>query len=381
MIKYQKYCSKKWGLCMKKDVYDLSKPQESIWLTEQYFKDTNINRLVTVADFSRKLDNLDFDILNKAINNVVRYNDNFQIRLFLEDGNVKQYFCDYEEFNCEVVEVSSVSDFLEEDSRRHGVFSLFESPLYEVKLFKVKGTNTGGILANFHHIICDGFAATLFVRQIFESYVSLINSNTLPNLNPNNYSYIQYLEGEKEYLQSNKFIKDQAYWNEVFTTVPEVATLYSNKASTNTFSPDAERVTFDIQRSEMSRIANFCESLKISPYNFFMAIFGIYISRASRLDDFVIGTPIFNRTNFREKNTLGMYVSTVPFRLTLNDNLKFSEFSSKISKDTMSMLRHQKYSYGYIIEELRKKTSSVPNLYNILFSYQVATASDENQRL
>ncbi|MCI8519408.1 MAG: hypothetical protein HFJ51_04975 [Clostridia bacterium] len=366
---------------MKKDVYDLSKPQESIWLTEQYFKDTNINRLVTVADFSRKLDNLDFDILNKAINNVVRYNDNFQIRLFLEDGNVKQYFCDYEEFNCEVVEVSSVSDFLEEDSRRHGVFSLFESPLYEVKLFKVKGTNTGGILANFHHIICDGFAATLFVRQIFESYVSLINSNTLPNLNPNNYSYIQYLEGEKEYLQSNKFIKDQAYWNEVFTTVPEVATLYSNKASTNTFSPDAERVTFDIQRSEMSRIANFCESLKISPYNFFMAIFGIYISRASRLDDFVIGTPIFNRTNFREKNTLGMYVSTVPFRLTLNDNLKFSEFSSKISKDTMSMLRHQKYSYGYIIEELRKKTSSVPNLYNILFSYQVATASDENQRL
>ena len=112
-----------------------------------------------------------------------------------------------------------------------------------------------------------------------------------------------------------------------------------------------------------------------------MAVFGIYLSKASRLDDFVIGTPIFNRSNFREKNTLGMYVSTVPFRLTMDNSLSFAEFSSKISKDTMSMLRHQKYSYGYIIEELRKKTSSVPNLYNILFSYQVASATDENGRL
>ena len=203
----------------------------------------------------------------------------------------------------------------------------------------------------------------------------------MPNINPNNYSYIQYLESEQEYLQSNKFIKDKAYWDAVFETVPEVATLYSTKSSNNTFSPDAERVTFDIERSEMSKVASFCEGLKISPYNFFMAVFGIYLSKASRLDDFVIGTPIFNRSNFREKNTLGMYVSTVPFRLTMDNSLSFAEFSSKISKDTMSMLRHQKYSYGYIIEELRKKTSSVPNLYNILFSYQVASATDENGRL
>ena len=373
--------AKKWGLYMKKDVYNLSKPQESIWLTEQYFKNTNINRLVTIADFSKKIDNLNFDFLKQAINNVIKYNDNFQIRLFWENGNIKQYFCDYEEIEPEIVEISSLDNFLDEDSRRLGVFSLFESPLYEIKLFKYKGTNTGGILANFHHIICDGFAATLFIRQVFEGYTSLVNSNTLPNINPNNYSYIQYLESEQEYLQSNKFIKDKAYWDAVFETVPEVATLYSTKSSNNTFSPDAERVTFDIERSEMSKVASFCEGLKISPYNFFMAVFGIYLSKASRLDDFVIGTPIFNRSNFREKNTLGMYVSTVPFRLTMDNSLSFAEFSSKISKDTMSMLRHQKYSYGYIIEELRKKTSSVPNLYNILFSYQVASATDENGRL
>lgn len=363
---------------MKKDVYNLSKPQESIWLTEQYFKNTNINRLVTTADFSKKVDNLDFDLLNTAINNVIKCNDNFQIRLCLDNGDIKQYFCDFEPFDSEAVEITSLSDFLEEDSRRKNVFNLLGGPLFEIKLFKFKGTNTGGILANFHHIICDGFSASLFIRQVFEGYSSLINSKTLPNVNPNNYSYIQYLDSEKEYLKSNKFEKDKAYWDEVFETVPEVATIYTNKNISNNFDPEADRETYVIDKNLMSKIKSLCEEIKISPYNFFMSVFGIYISKASRLDDFVIGTPILNRSNFREKNTLGMYVSTVPFRITLENDLSFTDFVSKIAKDTMSMLRHQKYSYGYIIEELRKKSSSVPNLYNILFSYQISNASDDN---
>lgn len=365
----------------KKDVYGLSKPQESIWLTEQYFKNTNINRIICLADFSKRIDDLDFEILNKAINNTVKYNDNFQIRLFLENGNIKQYFCDFEEFNCEITEISSIEEFIEEDSKRQNVFNLFESPLYEFRLFKLKGTNTGGILANFHHTICDGYTTALCVRQIFESYKSLKENGSLPDLNPNQYSYIDYLNAEKEYLESNKFIKDKEYWEKTFETVPEVATIYSNKASKNNMNPEADRETFMLDKELMQKVKKLCESLKISVYNFFMSVFGIYISRASRLDDFVIGTPILNRSNFREKNTLGMFVSTVPFRMKIDDNISFKEFSEKVAKDTMSMLRHQKYSYGYIIENLRKKVSSVPNLYNIIFSYQVTKASEDSLRL
>ena len=82
---------------MKKDVYDLSKPQESIWLTEQYFKNTNINRIITIVDFSKDIKILDFNALKQALNNMIKSNDNFQIRLFLDNGTIKQYFCDFKE--------------------------------------------------------------------------------------------------------------------------------------------------------------------------------------------------------------------------------------------------------------------------------------------
>lgn len=363
---------------MLKDVYSLSKPQEAIWFTEQYFKNTNINRIISIADFSMKLKNINFDLLKKAINNTVKYHDSFQIRLFLDNGNVKQYFCDFEEFEPEFCEISSVEEFIDEDSHRQDVFNLIESPLYEFRMFKIKGTNTGGLLANFHHIICDGFSAAIFIRDVFKSYMSLVNYDTLPNLNPDNNSYKQYLNSEKEYLNSPKFDKDREYWLNIYKDIPELATIRSIKPQVSSLNPTAGSSSFVLDNELMDNIKTFCANLKISVYNFFMAIIGIYVSKATSLNDFAIGTPILNRTNFKEKNTLGMYISTIPFRMKLNNSYTFSDFVSIIAKDTMSMLRHQKFSYNSILEEIKQQNSSISRLYNIAFSYQITKASDSD---
>lgn len=275
---------------MKKDVYGLSKPQESIWLTEQYFKNTTINHIPCYVDFSTKTDMVDFDMLKKALNIMIEHNDAFQTRLFLENGTVKQYFCDFKEADFPIYEISSLDDFVKESSH---TFNLIESPLYEFKIFKYKGTNTGGVLANFHHIISDAISTALATRQFTQCYNSLVSGNSLATINPDNYSYIQYLDNEKEYLQSEKFQKDKAYWDKVYETVPEVATIYSNKTSKNTLDCAAERLTFSLDKSLTERINSLCEELKISAYNFFMAVFGVYISRVSRLNDFAIRNTYF----------------------------------------------------------------------------------------
>lgn len=363
---------------MKKDVYGLSKPQESIWLTEQYFKNTNINRIICFSDFSTKTDNINFDYLKKAINTMLKSNDTFQLRFFIENGTLKQYLCDFEEIDIPIYEIASVQDFIEEDANRENIFNIIESPLYDFKMFKLKGTNTGGFIVSFHHIICDAMTTALLMRQISECYNSLIENGNLAKLNPDNFSYIDYLNSEKEYKSSDKFIKDKEYWNKIFETIPEVATVYSSKASNASLSCKAERAVFSLDKSLMSKINDLCKDLKISAYNFFMSVFGIYLSKVSRLDDFVIGTPILNRTNFKEKNTLGMFISTIPFRITLDSESSFKDFASNIAKNSIAMLRHQKYSYGYILEDLRKKDANIPNLFNVILSYQINKSSDDS---
>ena len=103
-----------------------------------------------------------------------------------------------------------------------------------------------------------------------------------------------------------------------------------------------------------------------------MGIYAIYIGKSSNLNEFVIGTPILNRTNFIEKNTLGMFISTVPLKFSIDENQSFSDFCKKIATDSFGMLRHQKYPYQYLLDDIRKKNSNQPNLYDILISYQNA---------
>ena len=49
-----------------------------------------------------------------------------------------------------------------------------------------------------------------------------------------------------------------------------------------------------------------------------MGVISLYLSRVSGLDEFVIGTPVLNRGNFKEKQTTGMFISIVPFKVSLN---------------------------------------------------------------
>lgn len=100
--------------------------------------------------------------------------------------------------------------------------------------------------------------------------------------------------------------------------------------------------------------------------------------RSTNLDDFVIGTPILNRLDFADKNTNGMFISTVPLRVNILNDSSFVDFSKSMARSCLSMLRHQRYPYQNILEDLRKLDSSIPNLYNVVLSYQITnTVNDE----
>ena len=93
------------------------------------------------------------------------------------------------------------------------------------------------------------------------------------------------------------------------------------------------------------------------------------------MDNFVIGTPILNRTNYVENQTPGMFISTIRFKVNLQDNISFKDFATNIELQTMWIFRHKKYQYQEILEHVRQEDSSIPNLYNVLISYQINHAN------
>lgn len=366
----------KWGAIMEKKYYELTAPQKSIWLTEQYYKNTNINN-VCGTFYSDEV--LDFEILKKALNTFLQSNDSFRIKLHFTEDKVVQYFSDLENIDFKIIDIKNKNEQSTlEENMASKVFTMLDSLLFKIVLFRYPD-NHGGFIINSHHLISDSWTNGIVANDVALIYSKIKNNESYEK--DKSLSYIEYIDSEKKYIESNKFQKDKEYWNNLFSTIPEVATIPSLKNSIKDDDITANRILLDIGTELFSKLKNYCSENKVSLYNFFMSVFALYLGRVSNLDEFVIGTPILNRTNYKEKETTGMFINTLPLKVTLSHEKTFLDNLKDIAVNSMSLLRHQKYSFQYLIEDLRKKDSNLPKLYNVLYSYQITKMNDNMDSL
>ena len=353
---------------------ELTQAQKSIWLTEKYYQGTNVNTICGTAIIEEKVD---FEKLEEAIKILCQKYDNFKLRLKIVNGEVKQELSEEMDFKIDIINVANLQELEKEREKIiKKPFQIENSKLFQFYIFKFDN-GKGAFALNIHHIISDAWTLALACKKIIQIYSNLKQNQKIETKTI--YSYMDYINSEKEYMKSEKFQKDKKYWEEKFEKIPEVAIIPGSKNGTEN-DIKGNRKQFTIDKKIIEKVKKYCKENSISLFNFFMAIYGIYISEISNLDEFVIGTPILNRTNFKEKDTLGMFINTAPLKINLDGVEDFKTFVKNIAIDSLNMLKHQKYSYQTILEGLREKDKSIPNLYNILLSYQITdtTLKEEN---
>lgn len=364
----------KGGIMNNKNVFELTNPQKNIWNMEEYFKDTTINNICT----SVLLDEIiNVKLLKQAINNIVKKNDSFRISIYRENGIPKQKILDFIPFDIEVINVNTKKEMSEIEKNEANIkFDILKSNLFRFKIIMFPN-NIGGIILTVHHMIADSWSLGLTVKNLIKEYHSLLNNTKIIE---NDQSYINYIASETQYKNSIKFQNDKQFWENTFKEIPSQVSIPSTKKLQKHISCIAKRSSFSINKNIIKKLNAFCRKEKISPFNFFIAIFSLYLNKFTNLNNFVIGTPILNRANFNEKNTMGMFVNTIPININIDPLLNFCDFAKTLSLNMMSLLRHQKYSYNQILEDIRNRhpNENIPNLYNILISYQITKAFDED---
>ena len=354
-------------------IYELTSSQSSIWNTELFYNGSNINNICGTINL---FEPLNFDEIKQTLQLIIDENDNFHTHFLIKDGTVYQTFIDNIDYEIEIVEIKTQEDLkkLEEKMMSH-IFDILNSSLFEFKIFKYPN-NTGGVIVNIHHLISDSWTLGLIAKNIVSKYYNL--HNKLP-IEPKINSYVNYINSENKYLNSSKFEKDKMFWQEYLKDRPDTITLPSfNEQENEGFSYRANRETYTIDKDFVKQIDKFCRNYKVSLYNFLMAVYSIYIGKVNNSNDFILGTPILNRTSVTQKDTMGMFINTVPIRMKIEDNISFLAYVNEIAVSFTSIYRHQKFSYQYILEDLRKNDPSIPNLYQILLSYQITKIAAAN---
>lgn len=135
---------------MKQEFYELTNPQKPIWLTEQYFTNTAIN---TICGYTFITDVVDFEVLKKAIYEMVRSNDGMRLKIDIQNNTPLQYVSNFEPFSIPTIELASKED-LEKKVLEVSNTPFIQSSefLFQFILFKLPN-GSGGFIISVHHLI------------------------------------------------------------------------------------------------------------------------------------------------------------------------------------------------------------------------------------
>ncbi len=157
---------------MENKLYELTNPQKSIWYTENYFENTNINNICTSGII---YEDINIDTLKNAIHRLVQTNDSFRIKLSLKNNVPMQYITDFEPFDIETIYINNIDDFhnIEQEMVKEK-FNIINSVLFKFKI-AIFPDKSAGVILNLHHIIADSWSLGLTIQKIVQIYHSIKN--------------------------------------------------------------------------------------------------------------------------------------------------------------------------------------------------------------
>lgn len=347
--------------------FDLTFPEKNIWLVENFYESKKINiisgSLVIKKDF-------DISLAEKTVNEYVRLNDAMRIKICIENNTPKQYVSEYVEFKADKVDVRAKTEEEIEKIKEEYIstpINVIDNLLFSYLLID-RGEGVGEIFLKAHHLICDAWSISKMGTQLSHIYEALLNNEKYEKEIP---SYLEFISSEQEYLNSEKYQKDKLFWQEYLDGMIDVAGLKEESATENT---DGKRYTFVLEDKFKLMLDEYIKENRVSYYSIFLTALAIYLERTNEKQDFAIGTPILNRSNFKEKNMAGMFVSTMPVRFKIDENETFLELCKKTALDSMTLFRHQKYPYSKMSEEYKENNNVTNNMYKVMLSYQNARA-------
>ena len=176
-------------------------------------------------------------------------------------------------------------------------------------------------------------------------------------------SYIEYIVSEKNYLSSDRFLKNKIFWNERFKDLPQLS---SDKRSERI---EGRRKTFELGWELTATLKSFVEMHKYSLNTFFVTLYLLYLYKTTQQIDIVIGTPVLNRSGRREKSIFGMFTSTMPFRFTIDENATLLETMARVNEELKMCYVYQKYPYDLLVQDLELKKRGYDTLFTSCVNY------------
>lgn len=337
--------------------FPLSHPQKRILYTEQRYPHTGFANITYVFWFEEAIDPA---LLNQVVNLIVARYDSMRLTMVEDAADeslpVRQYTAAAAELYLNRIMMNSLEECRDWAYAQAAIpFALFDGPLYHFAILETR--EKIGLFVKLHHLISDGYTLKWLSQEIMRVY-GMLQDGKEPDGDA--FSYAEFLEREQNYKASDEYELDRQYWTNKFATLPEEVNLHFSQRKVDTIKSSRQRCFID--QAVKKAMDKGCRAHRTTIIRLLLAALAAYIYRVTGQQDFVMGVPFHGRQTRREKAAPGMFVSTLPMRFILTEEMNFTALVQAVNREVSESLEHSNYPYDQLAIDLKELHGTVPDL-------------------
>ena len=309
------------------------------------------------------------EVFNYAMNKIIDCYPGLRTRIYEVEGKPLQTIANHENANIPLIDFSirenskeQAEEYINQEFKKP--FSFGENAsLVDFQLIRVR-EDYHIIFAKYHHAITDGWGTAIFFREVIKTYNQIIHDGK-DNQIERDWVIAEYIDDEAAYLESKNFQRDRNYWQQRLSDIsPNIFTSIKQQEL------HGQRQSIYISREQYNRVSQLCQNIQSNVFHFILSLISIYLTKRYSKKDLVVGLSLLNRNKKSFKDAIGLFVSTIPFRVDVNGNETIHELLNKIRSLLRQDYRHQRFPVGEMKRISGFQSNNKEHLFEVYLSYE-----------
>ncbi|WP_257453437.1 non-ribosomal peptide synthetase [Archangium lipolyticum] len=220
------------------------------------------------------------------------------------------------------------------------------------------------LLLDIHHIIADGAACTILVRELLAAY----RGEALPPLPVQAKDHTVWMQSEA----CRQTLQEQAnYWSRALAGgIPPLA-LPTDFPRASQQRHRGATLHFNLGAARHAGLVSLARAQGATLFMTTLSVFGVFLGRLSGREDLVIGTPVEGRRRVDLQRVVGLLINMLPLRLRPARQQSFLELLAEVRTLVVQAFEHQELPVDDIIQSLGIKSEAGRHpLFDVAFAYE-----------
>ncbi|WP_432049981.1 amino acid adenylation domain-containing protein [Verrucosispora sp. NA02020] len=242
-------------------------------------------------------------------------------------------------------------------------FRLDSAPLFRFGYFEFDD-GVSCVAIDIHHIITDGTSMGILFRDLG----AVADRAALP---PLPVSYRSAIRGLLERQNSAGMAAHRDYWVARFADGAPTLQLTTDWQRAEVATAAGATLFASVDGETLEAAKRYARHHNLTLYMVLLGVFQQVLSRLSGQGDVVIGAPVMGRPDLAYQDLVGMFVTTLPIRVTAAPTTGVGDFLTGLRTTLLEAFAHQEYPLESLVEELNPPR--VPGrrpLFDVCFVHQ-----------